>query len=1521
MHKFFSSLSIVFLLIFLPSPILVSAAELPEIPGLQVWLKSDNTAKDGNSRVNTWTDSSGKENDFSQQNTLRQPVIIEDSINGFPSVQFLGNDFLDSSSISALNTPRITSFIVFKMLVPPGRQDVIFSSYRSGAGKNSDQFWGVFGEYPNFGAMARKSDGSAKTVTRKIGKNWAVFSMVWNSSAELNAWLDGFSGRAATGANAVPAGHLKTRIGASTDNPKHFSKIGISEILIYNRALTGQERVSVEEYLQDKYFSDNSSPQITAVSAIGNPYKVMITSNEDLNEAEAEIISNYSIDHGINITGAVLGENGNRIELVLDKPLSENTSYVLKVNNLRDLSGNVVPDDTEAVFDYVDIPSDDMVLWLRADSFVATDAEGGIVSWGDQSGNSNRALVPSTNLSSSVRHGGCPEADRGVMPRVIWNKKDRPVLTASALNGKPVISFSGEKALLKCSSIPALETDRISWFVVLKTNSPDETQGVLVGSYSEGAKGNSDEMWGSIIRDNDLFAFARARKGSMVSAGHPLDNGWHIQSAVWKEDNSVEAHIDGNMKMTSPGASAVPDKHNSLFIGAENSKGRHPFSGQIAEIIVYSNELPDAERMKIEAYLESKYFTVASIITASAGANGSISPSGAVSVNNGEGQLFTITADANYHVSDVLVDGVSVGAVAIYQFTNVTTAHTISASFAIDTHNVTFDLAGKGERTGGGELIQAVNHGSGATAPAITANAGWTFTGWDKAFDSITADTTVTAQYSIVSCTITSSAGANGSITPTGAVPVEFGASQFFATAANAGYHVADVFVDGVSIGAVAGYQFTNVTADHTISASFAINTYTLAYTAVANGSIAGTTPQTVNHGADGSPVTAVPNEGYHFTGWSDFSTANPRTDTAVTGNISVTANFAVSTYTVTFDCGYNGSLQGETSQTVDYNGACSTVTAVPDAGYRLVKWVIEPSANASASDFNSPAINVENVRGDCTVTATFCLAAQDILINGGNLYTKSRAISIDPLVFSGTQYANVIISESPAMDNSQTVQNPGAPFTWQMSGTQERSYMLYFRYVDGAGVSQGEIMPRQVILDTTPPLLDIISPTDGGTTDQGFVRLELTAFDPSPSDPSNMNSGREVKVFVNGERKENLLENRIVIDRLPVSGAGANNITITVEDEAGNVTGRTVTWTVDLSSDTLAPTVSGVNITEDTDSGVGTGVTTVPDVSEIWVQGTVDDPKANVRYSVNAGESREFNIRRNNAGNYQFCGLVPLNPGANTLAIEAYDLAGNVSSYSHALTRSTHMIEITSHTPESFANGAPQNISGKISSMIGGAPLTGIAANGMATASGDLSGNEPVTAVTVNGVPVASGDLVDNGDGTLTFTANAVPPAPDGSMTSIDVGAETASGKKYVANATRIEGYEILHRNVIRSWSQKWHIEDSRTNLNFLFGDIDLYAPGYNNSGTQTIRYFAPNQAMFGATVGDPDITSYPPLGSFWEETGMDEFPVSGDSAAIVSALVANKDGAHLFEAGMWKEYSVFSGNLGWMPDIDVLY
>ena len=69
-------------------------------------------------------------------------------------------------------------------------------------------------------------------------------------------------------------------------------------------------------------------------------------------------------------------------------------------------------------------------------------------------------------------------------------------------------------------------------------------------------------------------------------------------------------------------------------------------------------------------------------IVASAGPNGAITPQGTVWVNYGASQSFTITPAAGYGISDVRVDGISIGAVTSYLFGNVMAGHTLTASFA-----------------------------------------------------------------------------------------------------------------------------------------------------------------------------------------------------------------------------------------------------------------------------------------------------------------------------------------------------------------------------------------------------------------------------------------------------------------------------------------------------------------------------------------------------------------------------------------------------------------------------------------------------------------------------------------------------------------------------------------------------------------------------------------------------------------------------------------------------------------------
>lgn len=82
---------------------------------------------------------------------------------------------------------------------------------------------------------------------------------------------------------------------------------------------------------------------------------------------------------------------------------------------------------------------------------------------------------------------------------------------------------------------------------------------------------------------------------------------------------------------------------------------------------------------------------------------------------------------------------------------------------------------------------------------------------------------TVVVNYGLPTVTVQASAGANGTINPSGTIAVNYGANQTFTITANTSYHIADVLVDGSSVGAVTSYTFSNVAGNHTIAASFVI--------------------------------------------------------------------------------------------------------------------------------------------------------------------------------------------------------------------------------------------------------------------------------------------------------------------------------------------------------------------------------------------------------------------------------------------------------------------------------------------------------------------------------------------------------------------------------------------------------------------------------------------------------------------------------------------------------------------------
>jgi hypothetical protein len=152
----------------------------------------------------------------------------------------------------------------------------------------------------------------------------------------------------------------------------------------------------------------------------------------------------------------------------------------------------------------------------------------------------------------------------------------------------------------------------------------------------------------------------------------------------------------------------------------------------------------------------------------------------------------------------------------------------------------------------------------------------------------------VTATFEINQYTVNYTAGANGTLTGIAAQTIEHGSNASTVTAVpNVGYSFVS-WSDGVL---TAARTDSNIVANLSITATFAINQYAVNYTAGTNGTLTGSASQTIDHGSNASTVTAVPNTGYSFVSWSDGVLTAARTDTNLVANLSVTATFAMDPY------------------------------------------------------------------------------------------------------------------------------------------------------------------------------------------------------------------------------------------------------------------------------------------------------------------------------------------------------------------------------------------------------------------------------------------------------------------------------------------------------------------------------------------------------------------------------------------------------------------------------------------------
>jgi len=214
------------------------------IPNMLLWLKVDKGVQSTLDSVSQWNDQSGKGNNAVQTDLVNRPTLIPNYLNGLPTLFFGG-----FSSKSYMLTP--------KGLLDGLKNLTMFLTFRA-INLNSNS--AVFGDNINYGQFDINTNGDSGRVTINGTTVRGVWSGGWeNLTIECkptanNVWENGVNVWANTGSLLPITSDIQQAIGRYASAYGNFyGNFYITEIIIYNVALTDSQRIQIESYLKTKY--------------------------------------------------------------------------------------------------------------------------------------------------------------------------------------------------------------------------------------------------------------------------------------------------------------------------------------------------------------------------------------------------------------------------------------------------------------------------------------------------------------------------------------------------------------------------------------------------------------------------------------------------------------------------------------------------------------------------------------------------------------------------------------------------------------------------------------------------------------------------------------------------------------------------------------------------------------------------------------------------------------------------------------------------------------------------------------------------------------------------------------------------------------------------------------------------------------------------------------------------------------------------------------------------------------------
>ena len=533
--------------------------------GVSLWLAADTiTGKSEGEAVSQWHDLSGNSMHAVQMNTNLQPVYSSTAFNGMPAMQFDGsNDYMDGP---IQNLTVQTMFLVLRLDATAPNISGVFSQ------KNAD--------------------------SRNVRNNGTSVNWLWPGTANSGDFCYNGGSVSVNGENTPTHGnqdHILLEVAASPQtlqyrlsqslvlggNARNF-KGDLSELIAFDGTLSDAEKAEIGNYLEFKYGLDTSYQRVdntggaTGISVSGATLNGHVYYTDGGEDTVVRVLWGESDGGDV---AAVWGTTTTVATVTTTQAVSQvigglkgGRTYFYRYSVSNTVSGLVLADSTVAFKTPFQTQTGDAVLWLAADAIPGITNTESVARWPDLSGR----VFDATQAAPA----------------------NQPQFLTGIIGGQPAVSFGGSHSL-STVNLPAdwPSTKATVYVVAQHDNTSQQTWALTAQPDINTNRFNIHLPWSNSVYWD--FGSIGGNVGR-INVGHDGGTAWNIwsfqrsASGMWIRRNGVEKAAKTG------GASFLYPTTKTLLVGGS-------VQGDIAEVIIFNDELDSAAQAEVGNYLELKY--------------------------------------------------------------------------------------------------------------------------------------------------------------------------------------------------------------------------------------------------------------------------------------------------------------------------------------------------------------------------------------------------------------------------------------------------------------------------------------------------------------------------------------------------------------------------------------------------------------------------------------------------------------------------------------------------------------------------------------------------------------------------------------------------------------------------------------------------------------------------------------------------------------------------------------------------